>query len=231
MARALAKARCDAVYSYAGRTQALAMQPLPTRIGGFGGAEGLAAYLAHEGVTHVIDATHPFAAGISRNAIAACASAGVRLAALERPGWHEEPGDHWTRVPDYQAAAKVLPGDGATVFLAIGRQNLEPFAGLNQRWLLRFAEPHPHPLTHAELICERGPFQVAHDLALMQRHGVTHVVAKNAGGEAARAKLIAARRLGLPVVMIDRPALPPRQVLASPPEVMDWLHAGTERGV
>ena len=231
MARALAVAGLDAVYSYAGRTQALAAQPLPTRIGGFGGVEGLTDYLRRDGFTHVIDATHPFAAGMSGNAITASARAGVRLAALERPAWVQEPGDNWTRVPDYQVAAEVLPGDGSTVFLAIGRQNLEPFARLNQRWLLRFAEPHPHPLTGAELICERGPFDAAHDMGLMQRHGVTCVVAKNAGGEAARAKLLAARSLGLPVVMIDRPSLPRRQVLTSVPEVMDWLHADTERGV
>lgn len=230
MARALSRDDEDAIFSYAGRTGHPQPQPLRTRIGGFGGIEGLRRFLRGQGISHVIDATHPFASGMSRNAIAACEAEGVALIALERPAWVEQPGDRWTRVADFDAAAAALPGDGSTVFLAIGRQNLAPFVGLNHRWLLRFAELAAHPLRDATLIVSRGPYTVAGDVALMQRHGVSHVVAKNAGGAAAEAKISAARQLGLPVLMIDRPALPARRAVATVDEVTRWLH-GTLRGV
>lgn len=240
MARALAEAGCDAVYSYAGRTANPPPQPLPTRSGGFGGVEGLTGYLRDQGISHVIDATHPFAAQISRNAVAACARAGVALIALERPAWQSQPGDSWLHVADFEAAAARLPGDGATVFLAIGRQNLAAFQDCRQRWLLRFAEVAAHPLHDATLIVSRGPYTAAGDKALMQRHGVAGVVAKNAGGRAAEAKLTAARDLGLPVLMIDRPVLPARRRAGTVKQVMGWLHGadpapdadpGTDRGV
>lgn len=230
MARALSAADEDAIFSYAGRTAHPVVQPLLTRIGGFGGVEGLRLFLRGEGITHVIDATHPFAEGMSRNAITATEAEGVALIALERPAWTKAPGDRWIRVADYAAAAAALPDDGAVVFLAIGRQNLAPFAGLHHRWLLRFAEVAAHPLRDATLIASRGPFTVAGDVALMQRHAVAHLVAKNAGGGAAEAKISAARQLGLPVVMIDRPLLPERRSVATVAEVMHWLH-GTLRGV
>ena len=194
------------------------------------GADGLAACLRAEGFTHLIDATHPFAAMISQNAIAASDRARVPLIVLERPPWVEQPGDRWRRVADFEAAGRALPGDGSAVFLAIGRQQLGPFLGLNHRWMLRFAEVASHPLRDETLIVSRGPFSVAGDIALMQRHAIHHVVAKNAGGHAAEAKLTAARELGLPVIMIERPALPARHIVPDVAEVMDWLH-GADRGV
>lgn len=230
MAQALADAGMDAVYSYAGRTTRPVAQPLPLRTGGFGGVPGLVDYVQSQGISHVIDATHPFAAQISRNAVAASQAAGVPLVALERAPWTPQPGDDWHHVADYEAAAAALPGDGAGVFLAIGRQNLAPFAGLDHRWMLRFAEVASHPLSDATLIVSRGPYSVAGDTELLRRHAIRHVVAKNAGGQAAQAKLTAARGLGLPVVMIDRPALPRRPVRTSPDQVMAWLH-GADRGV
>lgn len=233
LARLLAQAGVDAIFSYAGRTANPVAQPLPTRSGGFGGAKGLADYLATERITHVVDATHPFAARMSANAVAACAATGTALAALERPGWREQPGDRWTRVPDAAAAAAALPGDPTGVFLAIGRQSLAPFAGLPHRWLLRFAEldaSEPVPLG-AALVVGRGPYTLDGDLTLMRAHDIGVVVAKDAGGHAARAKLDAARALGLPVILIDRPAIPPRQVAETPEAVMAWLHGATERGV
>lgn len=229
MARALAEAGLDAIYSYAGRVQALAQQPLPVRVGGFGGADGLEAWLRAERITHLIDATHPFAATISRNAGTAAAQAGVPLIALERPPWAEQPGDLWRHVADFQAAAAALPGDGSAVFLAIGRLQLAPFLPCHHRWVLRFAEVASHPLRDATLIVSRGPFTVAGDVALMRRYDIRHVVTKNAGGRGAESKLAAARELGLPVIVIDRPALPPRPVVTTVAEVMGWLH-GADRG-
>lgn len=227
MAEVLAAAGLDAVCSLAGRTASPAPLPLPVRTGGFGGADGLALWLADNGVRAVIDATHPFAARISANAAAAAKAAGVPLIALERPRWRAGPGDRWTVVPDVGAAADALPDRPARVFLAIGRQHLAPFAARPEhRYLLRLVDPPGAdlPLPGATAIVDRGPFSVAGDLDLMQRHGVTVVVARNAGGAGAHAKIEAARRLGLPVVMIDRPALPDRPCVERVDEAMDWLH-------
>jgi precorrin-6A/cobalt-precorrin-6A reductase len=235
LARALADRGMDAVFSYAGRTDAPVAQPLPMRVGGFGGVEGLAEYLRREGISHVVDATHPFAAQMSRNAIAACEVTGTPLIALERPAWQAKAGDDWRHVADIGAAVAALPDDPARVFLAIGKQTLAPFAAKPQHhYLLRLVDPPeaPPPLPQATVVIDRGPFDAAADTALLQTHRITHIVAKNAGGAGAEAKLFAARTLRLPVILIDRPALPPRRVAATVEGVMDWLaHAGTERGV
>ena len=229
----MADAGMDAVYSYAGRTEAPVRQPLPVRIGGFGGVDGLVAYLRGEKISHVVDATHPFAEGMSKNAVQACDITRISLIALERPAWAFEPGDRWTRVASGVAAAAALPQAEVQVFLAIGRQGLGDFAVAPQHhYLLRLVDAPKEtlPLPLCEVVLARGPFRFEDDLALMRRHGTHVVVAKNAGGEGARAKLDAARELGLQVVMIDRPALPERRVVGSVVEVMAWLH-GADRGV
>ncbi len=226
MARTLAEAGVDAVYSYAGRTDAPVAPPLPVRVGGFGGVAGLAAYLKAEGISHVIDATHPFAAQMRRNAVDACADAGVPLIALEREPWQAGAGDRWTHVPDLAAAVTALGEAPRRVFLAIGRQNLGAFAGAPQHhYLLRLVDPptDPLPLPRAEAVIARGPFDVAGDLALLKDHRIEVIVAKNAGGAGAEAKLIAARELKLPVVLIDRPQAPMRRVARTVAEVMAWL--------
>ncbi|ACM00999.1 cobalt-precorrin-6A reductase [Cereibacter sphaeroides] len=233
MARALAEAGLPAVFSYAGRTAAPVAQPLPLRVGGFGGTEGFAAYIRAEGITHVIDATHPFAAQMSRNAVEACAATGTALVALERAPWAAGPGDRWIRVPSIEAAAEALPEAPARVFLAIGRQHLAAFAGRAQHhYLLRLVDPPDAlPLPRAEAIVARGPFTLAEDLDLLRRHGIQWIVAKNAGGEGARAKLDAARELGLPVVLIDRPEIPPRPRVETPEAVLGWLAHPADLGV
>jgi precorrin-6A/cobalt-precorrin-6A reductase len=233
LARALAEAGVEAVYSYAGRTEAPLRQPLPQRVGGFGGAEGLVAWLRAHKITHVVDATHPFAAQMSRNAIVATGHAEVELVALERSKWVPEAGDRWISVENGAAAARALPQEPALVFLAIGRQGLGDFAGAPQHdYLLRLvdAPTEPLPLPRTRVVLGRGPFRFEDDLALLRDHGTQWVVAKNAGGEGVRAKLMAARALGLPVVMIERPALPERRVVETVDAVMAWLH-GTDRGV
>ena len=224
LARALAARGVPAIYSYAGRTASPAAQPLPTRSGGFGGAAGLAQWIEANRIAAVIDATHPFAARISANAAAACAEAGVALAALERPPWRPEPGDDWRDAASVEAAAAVLPARPARVFLAIGRQELAPFAARPEHhYLLRVIDrPAAPPLPGAEVVVDRGPFTTDGDRALMARHGVDMVVAKNAGGDGARAKLAAARDLGLPVVMVARPAMPARRVLTDVEAAAGW---------
>jgi precorrin-6A/cobalt-precorrin-6A reductase len=226
MAQAIAKAGLAGVYSYAGRTEAPMGQPIHMRVGGFGGVAGLRAYLVAEGISHVIDATHPFAAQMSGNAVAACAAQAVPLIALERAPWVAGEDDRWTPVADLAAAVDALAGPPKRVFLAIGRQHLDPFAAQPQhRYLLRLvdAPSGPLPLPLADVVVARGPFDVKTDTALMQQHGTEIVVAKNAGGKGAVAKIVAARALELPVVMIERPALPERRVARSVAEVMAWL--------
>lgn len=215
-----------AVFSYAGRTARPAAQPLPVRQGGFGGVAGLVDYIQREGITHVVDATHPFAAQMSRNAVAACAEAGVPLTALERPAWMAEAGDEWQHVADIEAAVAALPDTGARVFLAIGKQTLVPFAAKSANfYVLRLVDPPEAevPLPNAAVVVARGPFDVTGDQRLLERHGITHIVAKNAGGSGAEAKLLAARALGLPVIMVDRPSAPDRHICHSVSEVMRWL--------
>lgn len=214
------------MFSYAGRTAQPVPQPLPTRVGGFGGAEGLAAYLKAKGITHVIDATHPFAAQMSSNAVQACGAAGVKLCAFERPAWQAGEGDDWLHADSPAEAVNALPGPPARVFLAIGKQNLGAFAAKPQHhYLLRLVDrpEAPLPLPNTTVEIARGPFDAEGDTVLMQRNRITHVVAKNAGGAGAAAKLAAARALGLPVIMIARPQVPARPVMGSVAEVMSWL--------
>jgi precorrin-6A/cobalt-precorrin-6A reductase len=228
--RELAAAGIAGVYSYAGRTATPVAQPLPTRVGGFGGVDGLAEYLGREQITHVIDATHPFASQISRNAVEACAKTSTPLIAYLREPWVAGPGDRWQHVATVEDAAAALPDHPARIFLAIGRQYLNPFAAQPQHYLLRLVDAPATalPLRDAEIVLARGPFTIEGDLALLRDHRITHVVARNAGGEGAKAKLDAARALGLPVIMIDRPSLdltnlPERRTAQSVDEIMRWL--------
>ncbi|MBD3786886.1 MAG: precorrin-6A/cobalt-precorrin-6A reductase, partial [Sphingomonadales bacterium] len=172
---------------------------------------------------------------MSANAVAACAATATPLIALERPAWQPQPCDNWQRVADIAAAVAALPEAPARVFLAIGRQSLAPFAARPQHhYLLRLVDPPeaPLPLPNTSVVLARGPFDVAGDTALLRDHAITHIVAKNAGGTGAEAKLAAARALRLPVILIDRPALPSRKLAASVAEVMGWLgHSVTDRGV
>lgn len=226
LARVVADAGIAAVYSYAGRTARPATQPIETRVGGFGGVDGLARYLQAERITHLIDATHPFAAQMSRNAILACAKAGVRHIALERAPWSPVSGDDWRHASDIDNAVAALPEARTRIFLAIGRQHLTAFAARpHHHYLVRLidAPREPLPLPDAKAVLARGPFTLDGDLALLRDHAIALVVAKNAGGEGARTKLAAARILGLPVIMIDRPHQPERHVAQSILEVMRWL--------
>lgn len=223
-----------AVLSYAGRTESPRAQPVPVRVGGFGGVEGLAGYLRREQVTHLIDATHPFAATMSRHAAAAAGQAGVPHIMLTRPAWEAGEGDRWTHVPDIAGAVDALAGEPRRVMLALGRMHVEAFGAQPQHhYLLRFVDApvEPPALLHHHLVVDRGPFTVEGDVALMREHAVDLVVAKNAGGGGARAKLDAARTLGLPVLLIDRPPLPATRVAYSVAEVLDWIAHSTPRGV
>jgi precorrin-6A/cobalt-precorrin-6A reductase len=234
LARKLAANGIDAVFSYAGRTDNPVEQPLPTRIGGFGGIDGLADFLRTEHITHLIDATHPFAAGISRNAIAASRAVNIPLCAFERAPWSASEADDWTHVADISAAVAALPEEPIRIFLAIGRQNLSAFAVKPwHQYLLRLVDPPTGPLSlpGSETVIARGPFSEADDLRLLKSRRINLIVAKNSGGNGARAKLDAARTLHLPVILIDRPAIPARIVKHDVAGVMAWLGHDADLGV
>lgn len=227
MANQVAEQGLRATFSYAGRVVNPKLQPVPTREGGFGGVEGLAAYLKAHRITHVVDATHPFAAQMSWNAHHACAQAGVALLALTRPKWDETAGDNWHCVPDMAGAVAALAGAPKRVMLALGRLHMNDFAAQPQHhYILRLVDvpASPPDLPHHRVIVARGPFDQAADMALFQEHRVQVLVCKNAGGTGAAAKIHAARALGLPVIMIDRPVLPDRAEVITPHAVLDWIN-------
>lgn len=230
LAQALYQTGVRACFSYAGVTQQPLAQPLPTRSGGFGGAEGLAAFIRTQGISHVVDATHPFAAQMSRNACEACAATGTALLALERAPWQAQPGDSWTELASMADAASALPEAATRVFLAVGRKQLDAFATKPQHlYLLRLVDaplPGSLPLPRHTVVLGRGPFSLQDDLALLQQQGIAWLVAKNAGGPATRGKIDAARALGLPVVMVQRPVLPLRPRTESVAAVLHWLRHG-----
>ncbi|MEM6306725.1 MAG: cobalt-precorrin-6A reductase [Pseudomonadota bacterium] len=235
LARTVADRNIKGTVSFAGRVDRPIRQPLPQRVGGFGGTAGLAAYIRAQAITHVIDATHPFAGQMSRNAILACAQAHIPLVALTRAPWQAQTGDQWTHVPDITAAVATLDRPAQRVMLAVGRMHLAEFApNPHHFYLLRLVDPPktPLPLPNTHVVVDRGPFTVENDQALMIKHGIDVVVSKNAGGSGAAAKITAARHLDLPVIMINRPPIPQRAEVYSIDAVFDWLdHTGTDRGV
>jgi precorrin-6A/cobalt-precorrin-6A reductase len=201
----------EGTVSLAGRTQRPARTALPYRTGGFGGAAGLADYLRDHGIGALVDATHPFAAGISANAAAAAEQTGVPLIALERPAWELQAGDHWIPVADLAAAVAALRPLGHRVLVTTGRQQLAPYEALpDKHYVIRTIDPPEPPpaLPDAVFLQQRGPFDAASEAALMAEHGIDVLVTKNSGGEATRGKLDAARERGIPVVMVERPARP-----------------------
>jgi precorrin-6A/cobalt-precorrin-6A reductase len=227
----LQAAGVPAVYSYAGVTRTRRTPALPTRVGGFGGIDGLVRYLQAQRITQVIDATHPFAAQMSRHAISACAALGIPLLAMERPAWQASPGDQWLHVADMDAAARALTSPMQRVFLAIGRKQLAAFASraAQHHFVLRVIdrtdEDLPLPASSYELLVARGPFALEDERALLQRHAIDCIVSKNAGGADTYAKIAAARELRIPVVMVDRPQLPARTRSETTKKAMQWLES------
>ena len=225
------------VLSFAGRTISPVLPPIPHRIGGFGGAAGLADYLGREGMDLLIDATHPFANQISRNAAQAAEIAKIPRLVLQRSGWQPIPGDDWRMVPSVTEAAHAIGAERQRVFLTIGRQDLLPFRDLAPQhdYLIRSVDaPDPALLPpHVEIVTGRGPFDAEAERALLKIQHIQVLVTKNSGG--ADGKLVAARALGLPVIMVARQTPPPGETMESPAEALAWIgaHAGlapTDRG-
>lgn len=227
-----------AVLSLAGRTSKAAPSPVPVRVGGFGGVEGLAHYLVQDGVDIVVDATHPFAAQISNNAIAACAKANVPLLAIERPPWQRTDRDTWIEHATAEDAIAALPDAPSTVFSALGRSAIPLLCAKPQhRYVIRVVDPSAPPaeLREAVIISARGPFRTEDDIALFREYRIARVLTKNAGGDAAYSKIAAARALQLPVHIVKRPDIAKRHTVTTSDEALSWIahhHASrTKRGV
>lgn len=213
------------ISSLAGRTGAPRLPIGEVRVGGFGGVSGLAAYLHDNAIDAVMDCTHPFASRMGWNAAEACAAVAVPLLRLERPAWVRQDGDLWDEVDDWAEAVALVGARSRRVLLAVGRQDVAPFAGLDRVWfLIRSVEaPSPMPpFAQAEILLSRGPFSEASERGLLTAHRIDTIVCKNSGGPT-DAKLAAARALGVRVVMKQRPPRPQTAKAATVAEALDWL--------
>jgi precorrin-6A/cobalt-precorrin-6A reductase len=226
LAERLAKTKgVEVVSSLAGRVGEPGMLPGQLRVGGFGGATGLASWIESHDIQGVIDATHPFAARISWNAAAAATASHVPLLALRRTAWVSGEGDRWREVDSLQEAALLLPGLGRRHFLTVGRQGVSSFAGVADAWfLVRAIDPPDEPLpSQMELVLDRGPYCREDEIELMRHGRVDTVITKNSGGLATSAKLSAARELALPVVMVRRPRAPDVPEVADVQSALAWV--------
>jgi precorrin-6A/cobalt-precorrin-6A reductase len=217
--------------SLAGRTERPVAVTGDVRIGGFGGADGLAAFLRDDAIGLVIDATHPFADRISAHARSACETARVARLMLLRPPWKRHPLDRWIEVDDLAAAASVVGKIGRRAFLTVGSSEVAAFASaVEVRFLVRMidAPSCPLPLRFYEIVLGRGPFTLAAERHLLQRYAIDVVVCKASGGDATEAKVIAAREASLPIIMVRRPPAEPGEVVASVEAALDWVAARIE---
>lgn len=226
LAAGLIAAGVQVLSSLAGRVAEPVLPEGEVRIGGFGGVDGLAAWLGQHRPRAVVDATHPFAAQITAHAVRAAAATGTPLLRLQRPGWTAQPGDDWRWVDSLAQAAEAVAGFG-TVFVTTGRQGVGAFAGVPGHCLVRAVDPPDEPLpAGATLLLARGPFSLADELELLREHEVEVVVTKDSGGGMTAAKLAAARELGLPVVLVRRPPLPAGvPTVATVEETLGWVRA------
>ncbi|CZT33228.1 cobalt-precorrin-6A reductase [Rhizobium sp. 9140] len=238
LAAALAKTTHRVVLSLAGRTRAPMAQPVPTRIGGFGGAAGLARALRAEGFDLLIDATHPFATRISDNAAKAALETGIPAFALRRPPWERQPGDLWTCVGTMREAVAALGDTPRRVLLAIGRQEAALFEEApHHAYLVRSVDPVIPPLTLPDVryILATGPFDEAEEHALLVTHRIDRIVAKNSGGDATYGKIAAARALKIPVILVERSSEAGLPTVGTVPEALaridHVLAPGRKRGV
>jgi precorrin-6A/cobalt-precorrin-6A reductase len=213
----------------AGRTRHPGPIAGEVRIGGFGGPDGLAEYLLEHAVDRLIDATHPFAAGISRTARLAANRTGVPRLVLLRPPWRRHPLDRWIEVDSIEAAALLVGRIGKRAWLTVGAGSLAPFAAVTGvRFIVRLIDQPSEglPLLSHEVVLGRGPFGLAGERHMLQRHAIDVLVCKASGGAATEAKLLAARELGLPVIMVRRPPREPGPAVDTIDAALDWL-AGT----
>lgn len=219
----------EVILSFAGQTQERKLPRHGTvRIGGFGGVDALADYLRDSHIDYVVDATHPYAARISANAHAACQTSGLPLVRLQRPPWVARPQDNWMDAANNAAAARLCPKTGARAFLTVGRKELATYRDIDNVWFLIRSIERPRecdlPANHV-WISGRGPFSVEDELALLRDHRIDVLIAKNSGGSGTYAKIAAARQLGLPVIMIQRPPPPGCETVSDVPAVIERVRS------
>ncbi|WP_051198275.1 cobalt-precorrin-6A reductase [Gordonia shandongensis] len=210
LARLLAAADVPFVSSLAGRVRNPRLPVGEVRIGGFGGVDAMAEWLTDNGITDVVDATHPFAARITPHAVSASRTAGVRYLRLARPAWEQGAGDRWVRVPDIDAAADAVAVRGGRVMLTTGRQDVAAFAAIRDAWFLIRVVDEPDGAMPPQRIVlrSRGPYGIDDERRLLRDHRIELLVTKNSGGAMTAAKLRAAAELGIEVIVVDRPAEP-----------------------
>lgn len=214
------------IVSLAGATRNPSKRDYPTRIGGFGGADGLAGYIACNNITAIIDATHPFAAQISHNADAAAQQTQTPLLRLSRPMWDST---GWRNFASVAEAADAIPSH-ARVFLTVGRKASVAFQHRSDVWFLT-RSIDPAVLLNGVALLQRPPFTMDAEVALMRQHNITHLVTKNAGGPQTRAKIDAATYLKLPIIAIDRPHLPLAETVETIEDALQWIRRqGGQRG-
>ena len=219
----------ELIASLAGRTPKPNIpQVCQVRMGGFGGVDGLVNYLKTEKIGLLLDMTHPFAAQISHNAAIAAESVGIPRLLFCRPAWGEEEGDRWIEAMDHRAAAMLIPKITDRVFLTIGRQELSAFAGVPNCWfLMRMITMPPIEMLRplGEILLDQGPFDLDKEVQLLIQYNIGAIVSKNSGGTAAQAKIVAARNLGLPIIMIPRPKLPNGEVVSDLDTIVPWVQS------
>ncbi len=218
--------KLEVISSLAGRTITPKSLVGAVRIGGFGGEAGLVEYLQAEQIDLLIDATHPFATKISENAAGAARKVGIPWLMLIRPRWERLPQDNWIEVESVEAAVMAIPTGAKRIFVTIGRQQLAPFASLTDKWcLIRSIDPPDSVilLPPGEVLLDRGPFSLDQELQLLRDYRIDAIVSKNSGGDATYAKIIAARELGLPVVMVQRSIVPNGDVVTNVSGAIKWL--------
>ncbi len=216
----------ETIASLAGRTPKPNIPSVgQVRMGGFGGVEGLVNYLKTEKIDLLIDMSHPFAAQITRNASIAAQEAGIPRLLFCRPAWEQVEGDRWIMAADLDAAAALFPGLADRVFLTIGRQELGAFARVADCWFLMrmITPPDLAELPTGDVLLDQGPFDLVKETKILQDYAIGAIVSKNSGGNAAYAKIIAARTLGIPIVMIPRPLLPESEVVSEISAVVQWV--------
>ncbi|MBH8551490.1 cobalt-precorrin-6A reductase [Nostocaceae cyanobacterium CENA357] len=218
--------KIEAIASLAGRTREPSFPVGNVRIGGFGGVAGLVNYLRQMRIDLLIDATHPFANQISWNAAAAAKEVGMPHLMLVRPPWQKVSGDRWIEVENTATAAATLENQAQRVFLTVGRQELAAFAYLKKIWfLMRMIDPPNSDavIPPGMILCDKGPFALDNERKILTHHNIDTIVSKNSGGDATYAKIIAARELGLQVVMVNRPATPPTEQVTDVEGALAWL--------
>ncbi len=218
----------EVISSLAGRTKKPAALVGQVRIGGFGGAEGLANYLQENSIDVLIDATHPCAGQITHNGAIASHIANIPHLMLVRPQWERVAGDKWIEVESVEAAAKAIPESVNRVFITSGRQQLEPFLQRShiypETWyLMRSIDPPDIELPNSKILLDRGPFSLEQERQLLRDYQIQAIISKNSGGDATYAKIIAARELGISIIMVQRPEMPEGEKVTSIEEAIAWL--------